>query len=192
VYVGHFTDLLNPYALLVGAMTVALFALHGALFLHLKSEGPVQERLGRWVWHVWGVFLTLYILVTQYTLLAVRHAASNFEHHPWAVGVVVFSVLAIAYIPRALFLGRHGRAFVASSLTIASLVFLFAMALFPDVVRASNDPASSWTVASAASSDKTLRLGLLIAGIGLPFVLAYTGLVYWTFRGKVELDEHSY
>ena len=192
VFQGNLLDLLGPYQLLVGVLSVALFALHGALFLYLKTDGAVQDRLGQWVWHAWGVFLTLYMLTTIATLLMVPEAAANFRHYPWAGAVVVLNVLAIAYVPRALFLRRYGRAFIASSLTIACMVFLFAMAVFPNILLARNDPALSWTIYNAASSEKTLGIGLLIAGIGMPFVLTYTGIVYWTFRGKVKLDAHSY
>jgi cytochrome bd ubiquinol oxidase subunit II len=192
VYAGGFLDLMGPYQLLTGGLTLTLFALHGGLFLHLKTEGVVQERLGGVLWHVWGVFLALYLLTTIFTLLAVPSASANFRHYPWAGAVVVLNVLAIAYIPRGLFLRRYGRAFLASTVTIACMVFLFAMAVFPNVVPARNDPALSWTIYNAASSPKTLGIGLLIAGIGMPFVLAYTGIVYWTFRGKVRLDPSSY
>jgi cytochrome d ubiquinol oxidase subunit II len=192
VYAGGFMDLVGPYQLLTGGLTVTLFALHGGLFLHLKTEGAVQERLGGVLWHVWGVFLALYLLTTIFTLLAVPSASANFRHYPWAGAVVVVNVLAIAYIPRALFLRRYGRAFLASALTIGCMVFLFAMAVFPNVVPARNDPALSWTIHNAASSPKTLGIGLLIAGIGMPFVVAYTAIVYWAFRGKVRLDSSSY
>ena len=64
--------------------------------------------------------------------------------------------------------------------------------MFPNVVTASNDPALSLTMQRASSSDTTLRIGLLFAAIGMPFVLGYTGVVYWTFRGKVKLGENSY
>jgi cytochrome d ubiquinol oxidase subunit II len=192
VYAGGFPDLLGPYQLVVGLLTVALFALHGALFLYLKAEGPVQDRLATAVWHIWGTFLVLYLLATIYTLLVVPGAAANFRHYPWTAVVLVGNVLAIAYVPRALFLRRYGRAFLASAATIACMVFLFAMAVFPNLLLARNDPALSWTIYNAASSPTTLTIGLVIAGVGMPFVLAYTGIVYWTFRGKVVLDEHSY
>jgi len=192
VYAGGFLDLVGPYQLLTAGLTLTLFALHGGLFLHLKTEGAVQERLGGLLWHVWGLFLVLYLLTTIFTLLAVPSASANFRHYPWAGAAVVVNVLAIAYIPRALFLRRYGRAFLASTVTIACMVFLFAMAVFPNVVPARNDPALSWTIYNAASSPKTLSIGLLFAGIGMPFVLAYTGIVYWAFRGKVRLDASSY
>ena len=109
-----------------------------------------------------------------------------------AAVVVIVNVLAVANIPRTLHWGRPGQAFVSSCAVIASLVALFGLALFPNLVTASNDPANSVTVYSAASSAKTLGIMLVIALVGMPFVLAYTGIVYWTFRGKVRLDEHSY
>jgi cytochrome d ubiquinol oxidase subunit II len=192
IFAGGLRDLLGPYQLLVGLLTVALFALHGAIYLYLKTEGRVQDRLGPWMWHAWGTFTALYMLVTIYTLIAVPHAADNFRRFPWAGTVLVLNVMGIAYLPRALFLGRYGRAFATSAFTIVGLVFLFAMALYPNVLTASNDPARSLTIFSAASSPRTLRIGLLIAGIGMPFVLGYTALVYWMFRGKVRLDESSY
>ena len=192
VYLGGFIDLLAPYPILVGCLAASLFAMHGAIFLYLKTEGAVQERLGRWMWHTWGLFFVLYLLTTMWTLAAVPTALRNFEHFPWATAVVVLNVLAIANVPRAFFHRRYGEAFLSTTLTIACMVFLFGMAMFPNMVVASNDPALSLTIYDAASSAKTLKIGLIIAGIGMPFVLAYTGVIYWTFRGKVVLGDHSY
>jgi cytochrome d ubiquinol oxidase subunit II len=191
-YAGGFLDLLHPYALLTGLLAAALFAMHGAIYLFLKTSGGVQKRLGRWMWHTWGLFLFLYLVATILTLLRYSHAAMNFERHPWAVFGIVLNLLAITNIPRALFRQRYAEAFLCSSITIACMVFLFAMALYPNVLVASNHPDRSWTIVNAASSEKTLRIGLLIAGIGMPFVLAYTGIVYWTFRGKVKTEEAGY
>jgi cytochrome d ubiquinol oxidase subunit II len=91
-----------------------------------------------------------------------------------------------------LFTGKYGQAFLSSSLTIATLVLLFAVAVFPNIVTASNNPAYSLTMRNASSSPKTLGIGLLIVAIGLPFVLTYTAAIYWTFRGKVVVGEDSY
>lgn len=192
VYAGGFLDLLRPYPILVGLLAVALFAKHGAIYLYLKTEGAVQERLGRWMWHTWGAFLVLYLLTTIYTLIAVPTAIRNFEAYPWAAAIVVLNILAIANVPRALFRRQYGQAFLSSTLTIACMVALFGLAIFPNLVVASNDPARSWTIYNAASSAKTLKIGLWIALCGMPFVLTYTGIIYWTFRGKVILGEHSY
>jgi cytochrome d ubiquinol oxidase subunit II len=191
-FTGTLFDQLAPYPLLVGLMTVALFAMHGGLYLYLKTEGEFQERLRDWLWRSWGIFLVLYMLVTMYTLALIPRATANFEHWPWAALVVVASVLAVANIPRTLHWGQPWQAFLSSCAVIATLVMLFGLALFPNLVTASNDPALSVTIFSAASSAKTLTIMLIIAVIGMPFVLAYTSIIYWAFRGKVRLDEHSY
>jgi cytochrome d ubiquinol oxidase subunit II len=192
IYIGSFFDLLGLYPILVGLLTVALFVMHGAIYLFLKTEGGVQERLGRWMWHAWGVFLVLYLVVTLVTFLEHPGALANFRNHPWTLAGVLLNVLALANIPRALFSGRYGQAFLSSAVTIACMVFLLAVTLYPNILTASNDPARSWTLVNAASSPKTLSIGLLIAGVGMPFVLAYTGIVYWTFRGKVRMEGESY
>ena len=81
---------------------------------------------------------------------------------------------------------------VPAEAVIATLVALFGFALFPNLVTASNDPANHVTIYSAASSPRTLNIMLIIAAIGMPFVIGYTSIIYWAFRGKVRLDEHSY
>jgi cytochrome d ubiquinol oxidase subunit II len=192
VYAGGFFDLLGPYQLLVGLLSVALFAMHGAIYLFLKTEGAVQDRLGKWMWHTWGVFLVLYMLTTMLTLMRVPTATANFQHYPWAAAIVVLKVLAIANIPRCIFNGKYGQAFLSSTFVIVALVGLLGLAVFPNLVTASNDPANSLTIYNAASSSRTLTIGLIFAAIGMPFVIGYTGMIYWTFRGKVELGENSY
>jgi cytochrome d ubiquinol oxidase subunit II len=193
LYLGGFFNLLNPYALLTGLLTVALFAMHGCLFLYLKTpESDFRIRLRNWMWHTWGIFLVLYMLATMYTLLAVPTAVPNFEKFPWVSLFAVVSVFSIANIPRAIYANLAGQAFISSCVTIVSLIAITATALFPNLVIASNDPALSLTIWRAASSDKTLQTMLLIAIIGMPFVLAYTVAIYWTFRGQVEPDKSSY
>jgi cytochrome d ubiquinol oxidase subunit II len=191
--VGGFWTLITPYTLLVGALAVALFCMHGAIFLTLKTpEGSFSERLRRWMWHSWGVFLVLYLLTTMYTLVAVPSAVPDFSRVPTMMLVVLVSVLAIANIPRAIYAGRPGQAFLSSCLTIVSLLGLAAVALWPNLVLASNVAENSMTVYRAASSDKTLMIMFIIAVIGMPFVLAYTAVIYWTFRGKVQLGDSGY
>ena len=189
---GTLAGQLNPYALLVGAFTVATFAMHGALFLYLKTEGELQQRLETWMWRTFGVFLVTYLLTTIYTLVMVPRASEKFARYPLAALVVVATVLAIANIPRALYWRRPGQAFASSCATIAGLLALFGGALYPNLVTASNDPRLSLTIHSAASSPRTLGIMLVIAAIGMPFVVGYTAVVYWTFRGKVRLGPHSY
>lgn len=191
-YTGGVTDLLRPYALLVGVLAVATFAMHGSIYLHLKTEGELQRRIHGWMWRTFGFFLAAYMVVTVVTLVTVPDATRNFTRLPWAWVVVVLNILAVANIPRAIFKGKPFGAFVSSSCTIAALVFLFGVALFPNLMVSSSDPAWSLTIVNAASSEKTLRIMRMIAFLGMPFVAAYTAVVYWVFRGKVELGKFSY
>lgn len=197
IFVGGFFDIVFPRAqpifpVMVGLLTAALFTMHGALYLYLKTEGDLQKRVRRWMWHGFGTFLVLYILTTIMALATVPRTLENFEHYPWAWAVVVLSVLAIGNIPRAIFAGKTGQAFLSSAVVIVCLVGLIGLALFPDLVVSSLGEANSLTVYNAASSPKTLGIMAIIAALGMPFVLAYTAVIYWTFRGKVQLGEHSY
>lgn len=191
-YVGDTLSLFSPYPLLVGAFTVATCAMHGAIYLYLKNEGDLQRRIHRWIWRAFFVFLALYLLTSATTLARFPHALANFRTIPAAWIVVLLNVLAVANIPRAIHQGRPLYAFVSSSATIAALTFLFGMALYPNLLDSSIDPRFNLTIYNASSSLKTLGLMRTIALIGMPFVLTYTGIVYWVFRGKVRLGENSY
>ena len=192
VYAGTVLDLLHPYPLLVGLLTVAGAALHGTIFLYLKTEGGLQRAVHRWIWVAFGIFAALYVAVSLYTLLAVPHATRNFQHLPIGWVVVGLNVLAVANIPRAVYLGMPRYAFISSCATIAALTFLVGMAIFPDLAPSSLDPGYSLDIYSAASSQGTLLTMAIIAAIGMPFVLTYTAVIYWVFRGKTQLDHSSY
>jgi cytochrome d ubiquinol oxidase subunit II len=190
-YLGTFFDLLHPYALVSGLVVVAMFAMHGSLYLFLKlPQGDLRERVRDWMWHTWGVFLVLYILGSMYTLVAVPRATANFQHFPWAAAIVVVNVLALANIPRSVYRNRPIQAFISSAVNIVALVFLFGLALWPNLITAKNNPANHVTIYNAASSPGTLRTMFIIVLIGMPFVLTYTSVVYWTFRGRVETDHY--
>jgi cytochrome d ubiquinol oxidase subunit II len=189
---GTVLEQLGPYPLLVGLMTVALFAMHGGMFLYLKTAGEFQQRLRDWMWRSWGTFLVLFMLTSIATVAFIPRATSNFERWPGAAALVVIAIVAVANIPRCLYRGRPGQAFASSCTMIVCLVALFGLALYPNLVTASNDPAHNVTIFNAASSRKTLSIMLIIAAVGMPFVLAYSAIIYWTFRGKVQLGEHSY
>jgi cytochrome d ubiquinol oxidase subunit II len=192
IYQGTLLDLLNPYALLVGLFAVTLFAMHGSIFLYLKTEGELQARLQGWMWRTFGFFLIMYILVTIYTLVDMPQVTRHFREFPLAWLAVLFNVLVIANIPRAIYLGQPFYAFVSSIATVLGLLFLFGIALFPNMIASTIDPQYNLTIYTAASSRNTLVLMAIIAAIGMPLVLTYTAIIYWTFRGKVKLGEFSY
>lgn len=190
-FTGSFATLLHPYALLVGVLVVALFAMHGTIYLHLKTEGELQKRTVEWMWRTFGFFLLAFVLTTMFTLVAVPRAVRLLAEHPVLWAVPVANVFAVANLPRTIYRARPVATFASSCATILSLVFLLGVALFPDLVPA-RDAANGLTVWNAASSPRTLRIMLVIAIVGMPMVVAYTAAVYWTFRGKVRIDDHSY
>ncbi len=191
-FCGSVLDLLQPYSVLVGFFTVSLFAMHGAIYLYLKTEGELQQKIHRWIWTSFGFFLVFYVLATIITLITKPEVAKNFSSMPWAWLIVGLNVLALANIPRAIFMGRAFYAFLSSCCTIAALICLFGLALFPNLVVSSLDPSLSLTIYNASSSLKTLQIMKIVAFLGLPFVIAYTCVIYWVFRGKVSLDPSSY
>jgi cytochrome d ubiquinol oxidase subunit II len=190
-YTGGFIALLNPYALLTGLTTVALFAMHGAIYLVLKTEGEIQEKVRGWVNNAIIVFVICYATTTMATLLYLPHMGQAFKASPWLIALPIATMLAIANVPREIFRGREWRAFLSSSATVFGLMALVGSGMFPNLVRGT-DPSTSLSVYNAASSPGTLKTMLIIAGIGIPLVLAYTVSIYWIFRGKVKLDAMSY
>jgi len=191
-YQGGFFNLLHPYALLVGVFNVSLFALHGSIYLYMKTEGELQQKIRGWIWKIFPVFATLFVIATLATLVRVPTMMLNLKQFPFMWVIAALNVLAIANIPRALYLGLPFRAFVSSACSIAALIALFGMGIYPNLIVSSLDPAWNLTLYNAASSQKTLKIMLIIAIIGMPFVIAYTASIYWIFRGKVKLDRFSY
>ena len=184
--------LLHPYALLVGITTIALLALHGASYLVLKTDGDLQARVRGWVRPLMIAFIIAYAVTTLATLLYEPHMAARIQSQPVFFLIPVATVLAIANIPREVFLAREFRAFLSSALTIVLLMALVGVGLYPTMMLSTPDPSHSLTIFNAASSPRTLSIMLVIAVVGVPMVLAYTTVIYWIFRGKVRLDTHWY
>lgn len=183
---------LRGYPVITGLFAVSVVAMHGSIYLYLKTEGNLQARIHRWMWITFFVFLMLYLMLSVCTLAAFPPATANFHHYPILWGVPALNVLAILNIPRAIYQGRPFDAFVSSACAIAAFTFLFGTALFPRLVVSTDNAANSLTVANAASTETTLSIMLILAGLGLPFVLAYTATIYWIFRGKVHIGRFSY
>lgn len=192
-YIGDFWSLINPYSVLIGVLTVALFTMHGSIYLILKTEGEFHDRMRPWVTRSTITFIMLYAIATVATLIYKPYMAETIKERPIFFLLAVVNMFAIANIPREIHLGRDGRAFLSSCLNIMMLVGLFAVNAYPNVVRASNDPENlSLTIYNSSSSLLTLHILLLMAAIGIPMVIGYTSAIYYIFRGKVKLDEHSY
>ena len=191
-FAGTFWSLLHPYALLLGITTVALFMMHGAIYALMKTEGPLHDKLRRWINQCIIFFLICYAVTTMATLLYVQHMAARMRANPWLFSIAVANMLAIANIPREIHRGKDWLAFLSSCAAMITLMSLFGLEMFPNLVFSNPEPAHSLTIYNAASSLKTLGIMLTIAAIGVPVVLAYTVSIYWIFRGKVKLDRMSY
>lgn len=185
-FVGTFLGLLNPYALLVGALTVALFMMHGAIYLSLKTEGSLHDRVRWWVNRTIIGFVVMYGVTTLVTLLFVPQMAEPIQARPWLFVLPLAAMLAIANVPREIYYGRDLRAFFSSCFSVAALLGLFGMGIFPNLVISNPHPELSLTIYNAASSPKTLKIMFIIALIGMPIVITYTASIYWIFRGKVK------
>ena len=192
-FIGTIFDLFNPYALLVGFFTTALFTMHGAIYLMMKTEGELHERLRGFVNPSIIAFIMLYAITTFATLIYMPHMIENIQERPYFFLVALLNMFAIANIPRCIHLGQDGRAFISSAINIICLLALYAIGTYPEVIRASNDPANlSLTLFNSASSVKTLKILMLMAIIGVPMVASYTIGIYWIFKVKVRLDSRSY
>lgn len=192
-FTGDFMDLLHPYALLIGILTVAAFFMHGAIYILMKTEGELHDKMRAWVNPSIIFFIITYATATMATLIYMPHMVQAIQERPFFFIIAIVNMLAIANIPRAIHHGRDGRAFISSCVNIALLMILYGIGTYPNAVRAINDPENlSLTIYNAASSQKTLSILLLIAFIGIPLVISYTIAVYWIFKGKVKLEPTSY
>jgi len=191
-FTGRLIDLVTPYTLMVGVTTVALFMMHGTIYVTMKTEGELQQTLKGWINNTIIFFVISFVVVTNATLIYYPSMSRHFVEVPWLFIVPLLNMLAIANIPREIHNHREFRAFFSSAAAIISLMALFAIGLYPNMVLSNPDPAMSLTIYNAASSQKTLGIMLIFALIGIPFVLAYTISIYWVFRGKVKLETTSY
>ncbi|MBP7147755.1 MAG: cytochrome d ubiquinol oxidase subunit II [Acidobacteria bacterium] len=191
-YVGGFFDLLHPYTILTGITTVALFMMHGAIYLVLKTEGEFHDKVRGWVNNAIIFAVICYATQTMATLLYVPHMTVTIKAHPVLFLLPLLTMLAIANIPREIHAGRDFRAFVSSAAAMFGLFALVGIGMYPNLVVAAGDPAHNLTIYNASSSQTTLTVMTIIALIGIPLVLSYTATVYWVFRGRVSLGPHSY
>lgn len=191
-FTGNILTFFNMFSILVAITTLALFMMHGAIFLTMKTENRLYTKLTILAKNFTVFFIVAFALTTLYTLLYVPHMSDKIRSNPGYFIFPVIMFLSIANIPRQLKKAQYRFAFISSSVTIACLLIAVAIEVFPNILYASNDAANSITIQNAASSAKTLKILLTIALIGTPLVGIYTAFVFWTFKGKVKLDETSY
>ncbi|MGB3779073.1 MAG: cytochrome d ubiquinol oxidase subunit II [Tunicatimonas sp.] len=192
VFVGSWLDFLNPYALLISVTTLALFMMHGAIYLVMKTEDRLYAKLTIIVKNTTIFFVVMFVITTLATLLYQDHLILSIREEPYLFAVPVVVVLVVANITRTVSKKHYVLAFVSSSLTICLLFVLVAIGLYPVLLPSTLAPANDITIYKAASSTRSLQNMLIIVAIGFPLVVSYTGFVFYTFRGKVKIDDHSY
>jgi cytochrome d ubiquinol oxidase subunit II len=184
--------LLTPFALLVGVTTAVMFAVQGGFYLLMKTEGALHDRIERAMPRIMVAFFGLNTLVVIALVLFDPQITERFSTDIWPV---IFPAAALASLAGAWAFIRRGQefhAFLCSSAMIGLLLISGGIGLYPNLIISTIDRADNLTIFTAASAQNTLEVALIIALIGMPFVLLYTTGVYYIFRGKTVVDTHGY
>ncbi len=191
-YLGTFFGLLNPYALIVGIFGLAVFTMHGANYMLMKTDGLLYIRIQRAVAKLWIAVVVLYFVTTVATIFLAPHLLDGVMKNPLFWILLLVLIASIIFIPIAARGDKPFRAFLGSSLLILSLMGLASVSLFPRLVPSSINLEYSLTIYNASSSHTTLTTMLVIALIGMPLVIGYTAYIYRVFKGKVVIGKESY
>ena len=193
IYQGKgFFEFLNIYSLLVGASTLFLFMIHGAIYLILKTEGELYKKLTVYVNRAVLLFIVAFGITTLYTVIFIPLLIDQFISNPVLFLIPLAAFLCIANIPRLTGKKKYLSAFLFSSLTICLLLIITGINFYQTLLLSTIDNKYNLSIYNAASSEKTLRIMLTMVAVGSPLVIAYTIFVYRTFRGKVKIEDTSY
>ncbi len=210
-YAFGFFDLLNPFSVFCGLVSIAMLATHGAVYLAMKTDGAVAARAravsrgaglawfllfgmaGLWLWKSgYGVSISSGALpgaapdpLAKTAVLASGAWLSNYARWPLAMLVPAVGLAAPLVVAALAGVRQRLMVFAISSLGIAGVVGSMGVSLFPFLLPSSSHPGSSLTVWDASSSHRTLGIMLIAVTIFLPIVLAYTSWVYHVLRGPV-------
>jgi len=214
-YTGSFWQLLNPFALLCGLVSLSMLMMHGAIYLQLRTDGEVQKRASKaafiagtacaalfalaGIWLASGIdgYRILSILDVNATLNPLTKTVektagawlSNYSTYPWMLLAPVSGFLGIAI---GLFAGKHKyehTAFISSGTAIAGIILTAGFSMFPFVMPSSTEPNSSLTLWDATSSYKTMGIMFIVTIIFLPLIMLYTSWVFRVMRGKVTVAQ---
>jgi cytochrome d ubiquinol oxidase subunit II len=175
--VGGFFDLVSPFGLLGGLVSLGFFCFHGAVFLSLRTEGDVRRRAHR----------AARLLAVPVVVAAVAFLGWSFVVRGGGVSLAISVVLAVALLVAVAANHRRQEAIAFGASAVVALgfpVWVFA-SLWPNVIPARNDPAWSLTVHNASSNHYALVVMTVVAVIFTPVVIAYQAWTYWVFRARV-------
>lgn len=184
-YVGGFFNLLNPYALLGGVVTLTVFLTHGAIFISLKTDGAIRERARTLALKIGLVAAVAAVAFLAWTNLALP----EFNGLVFGLSLIV-AVLWLAGLFAVLKV-REGWAFIFSAGTIATFVSTLFYALYPRVMPSSLGSQFDLTITNASATENTLTVMSWVAVVMTPLVLVYQGWTYWVFRKRVSASQIS-
>ena len=186
---GQSPGILDWYTVLAGVTVLAVLALHGALWVALKTAGEIEVRARRVAGRVWWGVLVLMNLLTVASFRVQPRLQASFVARPWGW---VFPFVAIAALLTAAVMNyrlRERAAFLASSLFLAAMLVSVAFGLYPCVLPSNGDPELSLTIANASAAPYGLRVGLVWFIPGMLLTAAYFVYAYRSFAGKVGVEE---
>ncbi len=187
-YQGSFFSLINPYGLLTGVLFLTLFALHGALYVSVKTTGELCRRAEALAGKLWAPLLGVAVVFLVYSKVDTKLLDNYFSMPALAVipVIAVGSLLAVKF-----FMAQKAwyKTFAASCATVLFVTFTGVAGLFPNLIPSSLDPAWSLTIFNSSSSPYTLKIMTVVAFIFVPIVIAYKIWVYRVFRARVTEDD---
>jgi cytochrome d ubiquinol oxidase subunit II len=186
-FTGNFFTLLRPFPLAVGLLGLAAILLQGSTYAAMKTTGSLQNKARNLARTIWAVFIVLFVLCFILALISMSGIAGNLL--AYVMGLIV--VAAWFLTRKALNNGKDGQAFLMSSVAFAGLWGIVGAIHYPNLVFANNDPALSLTLSNSSSTQLTLTVMLIIALVGMPFVIGYTIYAYKLLKGKVMLGKSS-
>lgn len=190
--VGHDTGILDWYTIAVGLTSFAALAMHGALWVWLKTGDALAERARRAARFLLGLVLALTVLITVATYFVQPLVPQRLEAVPAGFIFAALALAGLAYAGYSIRRGHPAAAFLGSAAYLAGMLANAAFGIFPYVLPATTDPANSLTARMAAAAPASLRIGLWWWIPGMIIASLYTIFIYRHFAGRVQLDGEGY
>jgi cytochrome d ubiquinol oxidase subunit II len=181
-YLGSFFNLLNVYSLLGGVTTLLLFALHGSIFLSLKTTEDIKERAERTAKLLAPAATVALVAFLAWTYVNARNVHDVGIVPPFVPILAIVAVVAVGWLMRE---KMAGWAFIANAVAMVGLIATIFLNLYPRVMVSSISPAFNLTIGNTASAPYTLKVMTIVALIFTPLVLVYQSWSYWVFRARV-------
>jgi cytochrome d ubiquinol oxidase subunit II len=214
-YTGSFFELLNPFALLAGLISLGMLTLHGAIWLQLRTAEPIASRAKVWArltglatiggFALAGLWLTFFIdgfrvvsmppvdaipnPLTKEVVIASGAWLANYWHQPWTLLFPMAGFAGLGYAVSLSMQDRAGLGLVMSGVGITGIIMTAGSAMFPFIMPSSTNPGSSLIAWDATSSHLTLTVMFWAAVIFLPIILAYTTWTYARMWRRITVEE---